>query len=109
MPDLIRKIALSRYASRLLGAHPELAAEVAATQSFSRDEIERALIDADGDDEAGIKRRLRRLRSRVMLRVMARDLDDAADLAEVCETMSALADAEIACALGWADAQFAAK
>src|SRR5262245_61713300 len=109
MPDPTGKTALSRYASKLLGAHPELGAELATAQAFSRGEILDALVNANGDEESDIKRRLRRLRSRVLLRVMARDLAGAADLGEVCETMSALADAEIACALGWADAQFAAK
>ncbi|HTN26318.1 MAG TPA: bifunctional [glutamate--ammonia ligase]-adenylyl-L-tyrosine phosphorylase/[glutamate--ammonia-ligase] adenylyltransferase [Burkholderiales bacterium] len=109
MPDPTGKTALSRYASKLLGAHPELGAELASAQAFSRSEILDALVNASGDAESEIKRRLRRLRSRVLLRVMARDLDGGADLAEVCETMSALADAEIACALGWADAQFAVK
>jgi len=109
MPDPTGKTALSRYASKLLGAHPELGAELASAQAISRSEILDALVNASGDAESEIKRRLRRLRSRVLLRVMARDLDGGADLAEVCETMSALADAEIACALDWADAQFAVK
>src|SRR4029078_7530626 len=109
MPDSTQKIALSRYASKLLGAHPALAAEGAAARSFVRTEIDAALGDADGDDEAAIKRRLRRLRQRVLLRVMARELEDSADLDEVCGTMSALADAEIACALAWAERLYGAK
>src|SRR5262245_23268022 len=109
MPDSTQKIALSRYATKLLGAHPELAAELTAAQGFSGAEIERALSGSDGDDEAGIKQRLRRLRSRVLLRAMARDLAGAADLAEVCEAMSALADAEITTALGWAERLYGAK
>src|SRR6185436_3329302 len=109
MPDLIRKTALSRYASKLLAARPELAAELAATQGFSSEEMSRALAGAAEDDEDAIKRRLRRLRQRVLLRVMSRDLDGAADLGEVCETMSALADASIGCALAWAERQYAAR
>ena len=109
MPDLIRKTALSRYASKLLAARPELAAELGATQGFSAEEMDRALAGAPEDDEDAIKRRLRRLRQRVLLRVMSRDLDGAADLAEVCETMSALADASIGCALAWAERQYAAR
>src|SRR5262245_2827616 len=109
MPDSTGKIELSRYASKLLGAHPELGAELAAGQAFSRAEIDAALKESDGDDDAGIKRRLRRLRSRVMLRVMARDLGGAADLTEVCETMSALADAEIAASLAWAEKLYGTK
>ncbi len=43
--------------------------------------------------------RLRRLRERVLLRVMARDLGGHADLEEVCGTMSDLAELAIAAAL----------
>ena len=109
MPDLIRKTALSRYASKLLAARPGLAAELGAAQRFSGEEIGRALAGAAEDDEDAIKRRLRRLRQRVLLRVMSRDLDGAADLGEVCETMSALADASIGCALAWAERQYATR
>jgi len=118
MPDPIRKIALSRYAEHLLAASPELAREIASPQPFAREEIERALEGCEADDEAALKARLRRLRQRVMLRVMARDLEatdvlgaagGAASLAEVCGTMSDLADASIARALGWADARARAK
>jgi glutamate-ammonia-ligase adenylyltransferase len=109
MPDLIRKTALSRYASKLLAARPELGSELGAAQGFSGEEIASALAGAPQDDEDAIKRRLRRLRQRVLLRVMSRDLDGAADLGEVCETMSALADASIGCALAWAERQYAAR
>jgi len=105
MPDPIRKIALSRYAVQRLAAHPEFAAEVdlerAAAKPFSAAEIDHALAGSGADDEAALKRRLRRLRQRVLLRTMARDLENAADLAEVCATMSALAEACIGAALAW--------
>ena len=112
MPDPIRKIALSRYAAERLAAHPELAAEVAATRAaFDAGEIAAALEGARGDDEAALKRRLRRLRQRVLLRTMARDLacgaDSAAMLAEVCATTSELAERAIRAALDWlGDAEF---
>jgi glutamate-ammonia-ligase adenylyltransferase len=64
-----------------------------------------ALAGAGEDDEAALKRRLRRLRQRVLLRVMARDLDGSAGLAEVCATMSELAELEIAAALAWTGAR----
>jgi glutamate-ammonia-ligase adenylyltransferase len=64
-----------------------------------------ALAGAEGDDEAALKRRLRRLRQRVLLRVMARDLDEGAALGEVCSTMSDLAELEIAAALDWTRAR----
>jgi glutamate-ammonia-ligase adenylyltransferase len=64
-----------------------------------------ALAGAEGDDEAGLKRRLRRLRQRVLLRAMARDLDAGASLAEVCGAMSDLAELAIAAALDWTRAR----
>jgi glutamate-ammonia-ligase adenylyltransferase len=64
-----------------------------------------ALAGAAGDDQAAMQRRLRRLRQRVLLRVMARDLDGGAGLAEVCATMSDLAELEIAAALDWTGAR----
>ena len=87
-----------------LAAHPEFAAETdlerAGAQAFSADAMRLALAEPAAD-EAAFKRRLRQLRERVLLRIMARDLSGAADLAEVCTTMSDLADACIAAALAW--------
>src|SRR6185503_8384112 len=109
----IDKLSHSRYAARLLGAHPELAAEIADPAPFTRDEMARALAGSAGDDEPALKARLRRLRQRVLLRVMARDLAGGADaaeplsarlsahLAEVCAAMSDLAELEIGAALEW--------
>ncbi len=104
MPDLIGKTALSRYAERTLRTRPELAAELAAPAHFTRVEMAAALQGSDGDNEAALKRRLRRLRARVLLRVMARDLSGSADLQEVCGTMSDLAELEVAAALAWTGA-----
>ena len=95
------QILLSRYAVRLLEARPELAAELADPAPFPREDMARALAGSRQDDEAGLRARLRRLRQRVLLRVMARDLSGRADLAEVCGTMSGLAEAEIGAALEW--------
>jgi glutamate-ammonia-ligase adenylyltransferase len=105
MPDPIRKIALSRHAMARLAAHPELAAEAdvtrAAREPFSAGEMTRALAGANGDDEAALKTRLRRLRERVWLRTAARDLEGLADLAEVCSTFSELAELSIRACLAW--------
>ena len=109
MPDPIRKIAFSRVARRLLAARPELEAELQARAPFHSDEIGNALAGSRADDEVSLRRRLRRLRQRVFLRVMARDLEGSADLAEVCGTMSELAEQEIAAALDWADAALRAR
>ena len=67
-------------------------AELAAPARFSREEMTQALAGAERDEEAALMRRLRRLRERVLLRVMARDLGGLADLEEVCGTMSDLAE-----------------
>jgi len=100
-------LAQSRYALALLASRPELAEGLADPAPFSRAEIDAALAGAGDDDEAALKRRLRRLRQRVLLRVMARDLAGRADLAEVCTTMSVLADATLATAQAWCAAQLA--
>jgi [glutamine synthetase] adenylyltransferase / [glutamine synthetase]-adenylyl-L-tyrosine phosphorylase len=93
MPDPIEKISESRWALRVLGAHPALAGEIRSPERFTRDEMLNALRGA-GDD-ASLARELRRLRNRVLLRVMARDLAGLADLDEVCATMSDLAEVAI--------------
>src|SRR5690349_20536697 len=110
MPDPIRKIDFSRHALQALAAHPELAAETdpaaGARAPFSADEMARALAGSDSDDEDSFKRRLRRLRQRVLMRTMARDLavtdlHGQANLAEVCQAMSELAEQSIRAALRW--------
>src|SRR4051812_38797030 len=110
MPDPIQKIELSRYAARVLGAHPDWRAELAAPAPFTRAEIDNALHGTFAD-EAALKKTLRVLRQRVLLRVMARDLSSRADrkahgaaerrerLAEVCGTMSDLAESSLRAAL----------
>ncbi len=105
MPDPIQEISLSRYAARILAAHPALAVELADPAPFTRAEMAGALEGAGADDEPALKARLRRLRHRVLLRVMARDLAGRAGLEEVCAAMSDLAELEIAAALDWLGAQ----
>src|SRR5215472_13937326 len=91
----------SRYARALVSARPELAEEIERGQEtgWSRDAMEAFL--RYGTDHGEPHARLRQLRQRVMLRTMARDLAGAADLAEVCATMSALAGVAIAEALAF--------
>lgn len=105
MPTLTGKMALSRYAERAVAARPELGEELKAEAPFTRAEIAAALEGAERDDEAALKRRLRRLRQRVFLRTMACDLEGRAGLADVCATMSDLAELEIAAALAWTGAR----
>ncbi len=98
MPEPIRKLELSRYAARMLEAHPDWRAELVAPAAFTRDDMQAALRGL-AQDESRLKAALRRLRNRVLLRIMARDLSGLADLAEVCGTMSDLADTAIEAAL----------
>jgi glutamate-ammonia-ligase adenylyltransferase len=96
LPTLPGKLGLSRFAQRLLAARPELAAELATPAPFTRDEMLNAL---KGSADDALARELRRLRNRVLLRVMARDLSGAAGLDEVCGTMTDLAEVAISRAL----------
>src|SRR5207237_5802059 len=105
MSQAIDLAALSRFAARVLNARPELAAELAAPQPVTRAEMSVALAGAAGEAEGAFRRRLRRLRTRVFLRVMARDLVAQAPLEEVCGTMSDLAEVAIASALEHANAR----
>src|SRR6266404_3085567 len=96
---------VSRFAARVLHARPELASELAAPRPFTRAEMSEALAGSSGEAEAAFLRRLRRLRTRVFLRVMARDLLSQAPLEEVCGTMSDLAEATLEASLAWLDAR----
>jgi len=101
--DPIEEISRSRYARRLLAARPELAVELdPAAPAFGREAMQAELAASGAGDFAALQRRLRRLRQRVVLRVMARDLSGRAGLAEVCATMSDLAECSIAACLRFA-------
>jgi glutamate-ammonia-ligase adenylyltransferase len=104
MTQLIDLSSISRFAARVLAVRPALAQELASPAAFTRAQMLAALAGARGDDEAAFKRRLRRLRERVLLRMMARDLVAHAPLEEICGTMSDLAEVSIASALEWLDA-----
>jgi glutamate-ammonia-ligase adenylyltransferase len=91
----------SRFARRLAESRPELAAGLAGelTRPFLREEMRAELEQAGVTEEEGLKAALRRLRSRVMLRVLARDLAGLADLPEVTAAMTALAETTVGFAL----------
>ena len=95
MPDPIEKLGLSRFAQRVLAAQPALAAELADPAPFTRAEMSDALQPDRADNDSSLKEKLRRLRNRVLLRVMARDLAGLAGLDEVCGTVSDLAEVAI--------------
>src|ERR1051325_4119707 len=105
MSQLIDLTSVSRYAARVLAARPELGRELGAPEPFLVADMAAALEDAGSEAEAAFKRRLRRLRERVLLRVMARDLRAQAAREEVCETMTGLAEQTIGAALRWLDAR----
>jgi glutamate-ammonia-ligase adenylyltransferase len=100
-----RAARLSRYVRRLLesGSQPSPAAELG--HPFGVAEMRAALAADPGEDEESLARALRRLRARVMLRLIARDLGGLAPLEEVLETTTALAETSIGHALtrldGW--------
>jgi [glutamine synthetase] adenylyltransferase / [glutamine synthetase]-adenylyl-L-tyrosine phosphorylase len=103
---------LSRYVKRLLDAEPALASEVALhlDQPFSRHEMAGFLQIAAKTTEAELHSALRNLRKRMMLRLITRDLNGWADLAEVVETATALAEITLNLALetchGWLRAEY---
>ena len=88
----------SRYVSRLLDAEPQLAAESDLSQPFTAARMRAFLTVSEILDDAVLRARLRGLRKRVMLHLIARDLGGAADLGEVVATTTALADETIGCA-----------
>ena len=102
--EIIRGILpFSRYAQRLLESEPELRTELLQNlhKPFLREAMQ-AFLQADAaaaNGEAGLHSILRRLRKRVMLRLIARDLGGLADLAEVMAGMTALAEITIGFAL----------
>jgi len=102
----------SRFAQRLLTAQPELAREMAAASPWTREAMQGFLEAQPLETEAQLHAALRKLRQRVILRLLARDLLRSADLAEVCATTTALAEVALRSALAWLvprmEAQFGA-
>src|SRR5438552_6303295 len=87
----------SRYARQLVAARPELREELerAKDSGWTREAMQAFLRERGGGDEGALHSGLRRLRQRVLLRSMARDLAVKASLDEVCGAMSALAEVAI--------------
>lgn len=101
----------SRFAQRLLAARPELHEEIKrrANRPWSRESMQAFLAAQAIVDEPGLYAALRKLRQRVILRLMARDLSRRADLAEVCATTSALAETAIETALAFLERRIEAE
>jgi glutamate-ammonia-ligase adenylyltransferase len=99
--NFLNPLGFSRFAERLVAARPELREELrdAIHGPWTRAAMQAFLKQQKIADELSLRLALRRLRQRVLLRVLARDLGGLADLDEVCSTMTALAETAIATAL----------
>ncbi len=86
----------SRYTKRLLQAEPDLQLWLANNYATNCDsaEIEHLLIslDLDINDEEQLAKAVRQLRKKVMLKLIFRDINGLADLQEVMQAMTALAE-----------------
>src|SRR5204862_7001288 len=91
MSQLIDVASVSRYAARVLAARPELGKELGAPEPFRVADRAAAPEGAAGEAGHAFKRRLRRLRERVVLRVMARHVVARATLEEVGGSMPGVA------------------
>ena len=110
-PDGFLKAAeFSRFAARLLAAHPELQEELdqAARAQWTAEAMQGFLAGQKAADESALRTALRQLRQRVMLRVLARDLGGLAELGEVCTAMTALAEVSLAATLAWLEPELEA-
>jgi len=105
-----RALPLSRFLSRLVESRPEIGEELQAAlhQPFGAQAM-RDFLAAEAAGEAALRGGLRRLRARVMARIAARDLAGLADLAEVTETMTTLADIAVGHAADVLTAQLSAR
>src|SRR5947207_2410795 len=99
----------SRYARQLVAAKPELRDELERPKDsgWTREPMQAFLREHGSGDEGALHSALRRLRQRVLLRTMARDLSGMAGLDEVCATMSALAEVAIGEALAFLEPRMA--
>lgn len=97
LPAAIQHAAgLSRYLARMLDSRPWLAEALAASIDAPVDAAAmQAFIAERGADEASLRPTLRQLRTWVLGHLIVRDLSGSADLAEVTETMTVLAEVAV--------------
>ena len=102
----------SRYLQRLAQSNPLLLAELqtALHTPWNAEAMKAALAASGISDEASLKSALRMLRKRVMLRLIVRDIGGLADLREVMDNATQLAEVTTAFALEhltvWLNAQY---
>ncbi len=93
--DMLQKTSrCSRYAKRVLDADPALQSwlEQNYLSPCTREQMQAALDGSELLDEAALSRALRRLRKQVMVKLILRDLNGLANLDEVMQSMTALAE-----------------
>ncbi len=96
-PAIARAVRLSRYARDLMSAEPELVTGIALDTPLGRGWM-RAQMAGQYPVEQTLHAALRRRRKIVILGLIIRDLDGRADLAEVLDTVTALAEESVAVA-----------
>ena len=104
---LERALGASDFVAEQAAREPRMLLELAASSELERSlaegelraQLVAALEGCDGEDE--LARRLRRYRNRQQCRIIWRDVNRLADLAETCGDLSALADASIDLAYHW--------
>jgi glutamate-ammonia-ligase adenylyltransferase len=93
----------SPFTHRLLSGDPDLLPDI--LQNMQQPWTEKAMSDwlvaQEVIDEASLKRALRKLRQRVLLRIIVRDLNGLADLQEVIEVTSRLAEVTVQFAVNY--------
>jgi glutamate-ammonia-ligase adenylyltransferase len=99
----------SRYLARLVQARPELQAEIDACSAPLSGPLVDAWLNEAPLTEDNLKTALRRLKQRAMARIAGRDLSGRADLAEVVESMTLIADRVVAAALSVTEAALVAR
>jgi glutamate-ammonia-ligase adenylyltransferase len=99
--DLSAALGYSRYAERALAAQPALveALEASVGQPFDWAPAEQAIELAAAQSPSALASALRRLRTRVFLHTMARDLTGRASLDEVLQAVTRLAEVAIPAAV----------
>jgi len=108
MPQSFSPLAYSRHLARVVLAHPEWQAELAAPEPLDAATLD-AWLAAAPPDENTLKPALRQIKQRALLRIGGRDLDGRADLAEVVASMSCLAEMTVLTALRFCEATLVAR
>lgn len=109
---LLHAVDCSPFVARLVNADAALLQDLAAGlhQPWTTAAMQDWLAQQQVSDDASLKRVLRKLRQRVVLRLMVRDLNGLADLNEVMQVVSALAEVTLQSALQhltpWLQAQY---